>query len=62
MDIILSKPTRALVFNGDSLLVILRNDNLIRIFITLAMYCDLMIGSSVRPDLKGRLSKELIRF
>lgn len=26
------------------------------------MFCDLMVGSDISPELKGRLSKELVEF
>jgi hypothetical protein len=43
-------------------LIIVRDENLVRVFITLAMYCDVIIGSGVCPELKGRLSKEIVNF
>jgi len=50
---LLNRQTRALIFDGQALLVLLRDDNQIRMFITLAMYCDLLIGADVIPELKG---------
>jgi hypothetical protein len=33
-----------------------------RIFLSLAMYCDVIIGADISPETKGRLSKEILKF
>lgn len=58
----IERPRRCLVFDGASLTILLRDNNQLRMFLTLAMYCDLMIGSNVQPELKGKLGKALINF
>lgn len=45
------------MFDGDSLRILMNDDNQMRMFLILATYCDLMIGSNVQPELKGKLGK-----
>ena len=50
------------MFDGASLRILMNDDNQMRMFLILATYCDLMIGSNVQPELKGKLGKQLINY
>lgn len=56
------RPRRYLMFDGASLRILMNDDNQMRMFLILATYCDLMIGSNVQPELKGKLGKQLINY
>ena len=42
--------------------LILRDNNYCRLFLSLVMYCDVVIGSTVTPEMKGRISREIVKF
>jgi hypothetical protein len=57
-----NRKRRVLLVGDKTLLIIVRDENLMRVFISLALYCDLIIGSGVNPALKGRLASEIVNF
>jgi len=59
--LIKNKP-RVLIFDSDSLQVLLRSDNLMKMFIMLAIKCDILVGADIRPELKAQFAKELKKF
>ena len=48
--------------SSKTLLIIIRDENLMRVFISLALHCDLIIGSGVSPAQKARLASEIVNF
>jgi hypothetical protein len=57
-----NRKRRVLLVGSKTLLIIVRDENLMRVFISLGLHCDLIIGSGVSPALKGRLSSEIVNF
>jgi len=57
-----SRKRRILIVNKNTLTIIIRDENLMRVFISLALYCDLIIGSGVSPSQKARLASEIVNF
>ena len=57
-----NRKRRVLLIGSKTLLIIVRDENLMRVFISLAIQCDLIIGSGVSPALEGRLSSEIVNF
>lgn len=57
-----NRKRRVLLVGSKTLLIIVRDENLMRVFISLALHCELIIGSGVSPALKGRLSSEIVNF
>lgn len=57
-----SKKSRILMVSSSTLLIIVRDEGLVKLFLSLSTYCDIIIGSGINPELKGRLAKEVVNF
>ena len=57
-----NKKTRVLMVSSNTLLIIVRDEGLVKLFLSLSSYCDIIIGSGVNPELKGRLAREVVNF
>jgi hypothetical protein len=57
-----NKKSRILMVSSSTLLIIVRDEGLVKLFLSLSTYCDIIIGSGVNPELKGRLAKEIVNF